>query len=57
MANSAVEELQDISKREFVLLAILAILVLWFGVYPFPLTEVMHATVDQLLVHVNSSKL
>jgi len=40
-----------------VLLAILAILVLWFGVYPFPLTEVMHATVDQLLVHVNSSKL
>lgn len=57
VANNAVEELQDISKREFVLLAILAILVLWFGVYPFPLTEVMHATVDQLLVHVNSSKL
>lgn len=57
VTNSAVEELKDISKREFLLLTVLAILVLWFGVYPFPLAEVMHTTVDQLLIHVNSSKL
>ncbi|MEK7844718.1 MAG: NADH-quinone oxidoreductase subunit M, partial [Pseudomonadota bacterium] len=50
-------ELKDISKREFALLAILAIMVLWFGVYPYPLTEVMHTTVDHLLVHVSNSKL
>lgn len=57
VANPAVEELKDISKREFALLAILAIMVLWFGVYPYPLTEVMHTTVDHLLVHVSNSKL
>lgn len=57
VASPAVESLQDISKREFGLLTILAISVLWIGIYPFPLTEVMHATVDQLLTHVSNSKL
>ncbi|OQW42778.1 MAG: NADH-quinone oxidoreductase subunit M [Proteobacteria bacterium SG_bin4] len=57
VANSAVEGLQDISKREFLILAILAIFVLWFGVYPFPLVEVMHTTIDHLLIHVSTSKL
>jgi NADH-quinone oxidoreductase subunit M len=57
IASPAVKELQDISKREFLILAILAIAVLWLGVYPFPLTEVMHVTVDNLLEHVGNSKL
>lgn len=57
ITNAAVEELNDISKREFVLLAILAMMVLWLGVYPYPLTDVMHTTIDQLLIHVNNSKL
>ena len=57
VASPAVEGLQDISKREFALLTILAIMVLWFGVYPYPLTEIMHTTVDQLLTHVHNSKL
>lgn len=57
VASPAVEGLEDISKREFVLLAILAISVLWIGVYPYPLTEVMHTTIDHLLAHVSSSKL
>jgi len=57
VASPAVEGLQDVSKREFLILAIFAIAVLWFGVYPFPLTEVMHATVDNLLEHVGNSKL
>lgn len=57
VASPAVEALQDISKREFMILAILAVMVLWLGVYPFPLTEVMHATVDNLLDHVSNSKL
>src|SRR5690606_9678984 len=57
VASPAVEALQDISKREFMILAILAAMVLWLGVYPFPLTEVMHATVDNLLDHVSNSKL
>lgn len=57
VASPAIEGLEDISKREFALLAILAIAVLWFGVYPYPLTEVMHTTIDHLLVHVSNSKL
>lgn len=57
VANSAVEGLQDISKREFMILAILAIFVLWIGIYPFPLVEVMHTTIDHLLIHVSTSKL
>ena len=57
VANPAVEGLQDISKREFALLVILAVSVLSIGIYPFPLTEIMHTTIDQLLTHVNNSKL
>ena len=57
VANKNVEELQDITLRECFLLAILAIAVLWFGLYPFPLTDVMHATVDNLLEHLMNSKL
>lgn len=57
VANAAVEGLKDVNKREFAILAILAIAVIWLGVYPFPLTEVMHATVDDLLAHVAQSKL
>ncbi len=57
VASPAVEALEDISRREFALLAILAIAVLWIGVYPYPITEVMHTTVDNLLIHVSQSKL
>lgn len=57
VANSNVEGLEDISKREFMLLAILALAVLWLGVYPFPLTEVMNATIGNLLEHMTNSKL
>ncbi|SFP57004.1 NADH dehydrogenase subunit M [Nitrosomonas cryotolerans] len=57
VATPAVEGMKDISGREFAVLAVLAIAVLWIGIYPFPLTEVMHATVDHLLEHVSHSKL
>ena len=55
--NSKVEKLTDISYREIFILTILAAAVLWMGVYPLPLTEVMHATIDDLLVHLSHSKL
>jgi len=57
VANFKVENLGDISGREFLVLAILAVAVLWLGVYPFPLTEMMHVTVTDLLAHVAHSKL
>ncbi|MEK6736286.1 MAG: NADH-quinone oxidoreductase subunit M, partial [Pseudomonadota bacterium] len=57
VASPAVEKLEDLSKREFALLTILALAVLWFGVYPYPLTDVMHTTVNNLLTHISISKL
>jgi NADH-quinone oxidoreductase subunit M len=57
IANSHVAELQDINGREFVLLALLAVCVLFMGLYPAPFTEVMHESVNELLRHVAVSKL
>ncbi|MEC5396473.1 NADH-quinone oxidoreductase subunit M [Uliginosibacterium sp. H1] len=57
VGNHHVAELKDINGREFLFLAVLALCVLGFGLYPLPLTEVMHATVDELLRHVANSKL
>ena len=55
--HPAVEEMKDIGGREILILAILAVAVLGMGLYPLPLMEVMHTTVDDLLVHVGRSKL
>jgi NADH-quinone oxidoreductase subunit M len=57
VANSHVAELQDIGGREALILALLALGVLAMGLYPFPVTEVMHASVDNLLRHVMAGKL
>ncbi|MGB2833759.1 MAG: NADH-quinone oxidoreductase subunit M [Methylotenera sp.] len=57
IANEKVATLKDLNKREFLILAILAILVLALGVYPQPLTDMTNATVTQLLSHLAQSKL
>jgi len=57
VANSHVAELTDINLREFVILGVLALCVLGMGLYPLPFTEVMHASVNDLLQHVAQSKL
>ncbi len=57
IANHHVAELQDINKREFLILAVLAIMVLGLGLYPLPVTEMTHASVNQLLAHMAQSKL
>jgi len=57
VANKHVAELEDINAREFAILGILALCVLGMGLYPFPFTEVMHASVEELLRHVAVSKL
>jgi NADH-quinone oxidoreductase subunit M len=57
VANSHVAELDDINKREFAFLAVLAVCVLVMGLYPLPITEVMHASVTDLLQHVAAGKL
>ena len=57
VANDHVAELSDIGSRETLILALLALCVLGMGLYPLPLTEVMHASVNNLLAHVAQSKL
>ena len=57
VANDNVAALEDINKREFFVLGILAIAVLLFGLWPAPLLEVMEPTVNNLLQHMMQSKL
>ncbi|MCB1894971.1 MAG: NADH-quinone oxidoreductase subunit M, partial [Rhodocyclaceae bacterium] len=57
VANQHVAELEDIGRRESLFLGLLAACVLVMGLYPQPFTEVMHATVNDLLAHVAVSKL
>ena len=57
IANDQVRELQDINRREGLLLVILAASVLALGVYPAPLVEMMEPTLDNLITHVTQSKL
>jgi len=57
VANDRVKALTDINRREFWLLAALALLVLWMGVWPKPFIDVMHGSVADLLAHVARSKL
>lgn len=56
IANSHVAELVDLNKRELLILSTLAILVIGFGVYPQPITEMTHATVAQFLDHMAQTK-
>jgi len=57
IANDNVRALTDINKREILFLSILAIAVLGLGLWPDPLVDVMHATIDNLLNHIANSKL
>jgi NADH-quinone oxidoreductase subunit M len=57
VANDRVAKLKDIGAREFLVLALLALAVLGMGLYPQPFTEVMHASVNDLLQHLTVSKL
>ncbi len=57
VSNNNVAELQDLNQREFMMLAVLALIVLGIGLWPAPLIDVMHASVEHLLTQVLQSKL
>jgi NADH-quinone oxidoreductase subunit M len=57
VANENVKALTDINGREFLMLGVLAVAVLWMGLYPKPFTDVMHVSVVELLKHVALSKI
>jgi len=57
VANESVAKLKDINQREFLFLAILAAAVLIVGIWPNPLLDVMHTSVENLVQHTSISKL
>ena len=57
IANDNVAKLNDLSNREFLIMSLLAIAVLILGLWPAPVIDVMHASVDNLLHHIAVSKL
>jgi NADH-quinone oxidoreductase subunit M len=57
VANEKVQALTDLNGREMLVLGSLAAAVLWMGIYPKPFTDVMHASVNELLRHVALSKI
>lgn len=57
VANEKVAALEDINRREYFILALLAIMVLLIGLWPAPLIEVMDASVSNLVAHMMQSKI
>jgi len=55
--NEDVKSLNDINAREFLILGVLALAVIIMGVYPQPVIEVMHSSIEHLLNQALTSKL
>ncbi|MBI5890754.1 MAG: NADH-quinone oxidoreductase subunit M [Nitrosomonadales bacterium] len=56
VANDHVAHLHDIGAREIIVFVILAIGVLVMGLYPLPFADIMHTSVNDLLVHLATPK-
>lgn len=57
VGNANVAALEDVNRREFLFLTLLAAAVLLIGLWPAPLTEVMEASIQNLVQHAAQSKL
>ncbi len=57
ITNDHVAHLHDINFREKIIFSLLAIAVLGMGLYPLPFSEILHVSVNDLLVHLARSKI
>ncbi len=57
VVNDAVRTLSDINTRELSIMILLAIAVLALGLWPEPVINVLHATVENFLQHISVTKL
>ncbi len=57
IVHDHVAQLSDLNKREFFMLGVLAIAVLYMGLYPAPFTDALQVSVNDLLKHVGQTKL
>ena len=51
VANPNVDKMEDVNRREFWLLMLMAALVLFMGIYPKFFTDLIQVSVEQLLTH------
>lgn len=57
LTKDSVAGLQDLNRREMAFMSILAVFTLAVGLWPNPLLDVMHVTLENLLDHIAVSKL
>jgi NADH-quinone oxidoreductase subunit M len=57
IGSDKVAALQDINRREAFVLTSLAVAVLWLGIWPAPLIEVMDDSIENLVQHIAVTKL
>jgi len=57
VGNDEVSKLKDLNGREFFCLSVLAVFVLWIGLWPAPLIEMMDASVAHLLYQAQQTNL
>jgi len=57
IANDTVAALSDLNAREWITLTILALLTLGLGIWPYPLIEMMDASVVALVDHITTTKI
>ena len=57
VVNKSVAALKDINSVEFMMFLLLSAAVLWIGLYPEPLLNVLHTSIGQLLQTTMHSKI
>jgi len=57
VANEQVAKLQDLNGREFICLSVLVAMVLWIGIWPAPLIDMMDASIVNILQQAQLSNL
>lgn len=57
VGNPKVAKLKDIAGLELLAFSLLAITVLFFGIYPAPILNLLHGSVEHLLMLASTSKL
>ena len=51
LTKPELKDILDLSRREILIFAPLVFLAIWFGVYPGPILDILHVSVDNLIEH------
>ncbi|MSO53635.1 MAG: NADH-quinone oxidoreductase subunit M [Rhodospirillales bacterium] len=56
LTKDGLAKILDLSPREIAVFAPLILLVLWIGIYPAPVLDVMHASVENLISQIDAAR-